>query len=100
MSRKCGLIQTELALLIGFAILALPLPAVAQKPSASEDQVKAALLLNFAKLAEWPRQALPDGPSPLVIGVNGGDEEFLNVLSRCRRKSQRNASLEGQACKL
>ncbi len=80
MSRKGGLLQTELSLLIGFAILALPLPTVAQQPSATEDQVKAALLLNFAKLAEWPRQALPDGPSPLVIGVDGGDEEFLSVL--------------------
>jgi TonB family protein len=24
---------------------------------------------------------LPDGPSPLVIGVSGGDEDFLNVLA-------------------
>jgi len=48
--------------------------------SASEDQVKAAYLLNFAKLADWPRSALPDGAYPLVIGVSGGDEQFLNVL--------------------
>ncbi len=80
MSRKGALIPMELCLGIGFAILALQLPALAQQSIATEDQVKAAYLLNFAKLAEWPRQALPDGPSPLVIGVNGGDEEFLNVL--------------------
>src|SRR5579863_4784860 len=48
--------------------------------SATEDQVKAAYLLNFAKLAEWSRQALPDGPSRLVIGVSGGDEDFLKLL--------------------
>jgi len=60
-------------------VIALHLGAPAQQNS-SEDQVKAAYLLNFAKLAEWPRSALPDGPSPLVIGVSGGEENFLNVL--------------------
>ena len=45
-----------------------------------EDQVKAAYLFNFAKLAEWPSHALPDGPSPLVIGVSGGDDDFFNIL--------------------
>jgi TonB family protein len=66
------------ALAIGLAFLSLQLLAAQQ--SVSEDQVKAAYLLNFAKLAEWPSQFLPDGPSPLVIGVSGGDEESLNVL--------------------
>src|ERR1700686_4506414 len=70
---------------IGLALLALqllasPLLALGQQPNASEDQVKAAYLLNFAKLAEWPRQVLPDGPSSLVIGVSGANEEFLDVL--------------------
>ena len=54
--------------------------AAGQQPRATEDEVKAAYLLNFAKLGEWPRFALPEGPSPLVIGVSGGDEEFLKVL--------------------
>ena len=62
---------------IGIALLVLQFLAAAQ---ATEDQVKAAYLLNFAKLGEWPSRALPDGPSPLVIGVSGGDDEFLNVL--------------------
>jgi TonB family protein len=60
-------------------LLALQLLALGQ-PSATEDQVKAAYLFNFAKLAEWPSQALPDGSSPLVIGISGGDEDFLDVL--------------------
>jgi TonB family protein len=73
------------ALGIGLALLALHLLAIqllalGQPQNASEDQVKAAYLLNFAKLAEWPRQVLPDGSSPLVIGVSGADEEFLDVL--------------------
>jgi TonB family protein len=68
------------ALATGLALMALGLLALGQQQNATEDQVKAAYLLNFAKLAEWPARALPDGPSPLVIGVAGGDEEFLNVL--------------------
>jgi TonB family protein len=54
--------------------------APAQQQNPSEAQVKAAYLLNFAKLAEWRSDSLPDGPSPLVICVRGGDEEFLKVV--------------------
>jgi TonB family protein len=73
-------IQTKLALRLGFVVLALPLLARGQLQDAPEDQVKAAYLLNFARLAEWPRTALPDGPAPLVIGVSGGDEQFLGTV--------------------
>ena len=70
---------------IGIALLAISLlvfhpPARGQQSDAAEDQVKAAYLLNFAKLADWPETVLPDGPSPLVIGVSGGDEDFLRIL--------------------
>lgn len=75
---------------IGVTLLLLPVLALhllvlhplalGQTQNAMEDQVKAAYLLNFAKLAEWPRHTLPDGPSPLVIGVSGAEDEFLNVL--------------------
>jgi TonB family protein len=68
------------ALRIVLVLLALQLVALGQRQNATEDEVKAAYLLNFAKLAEWPSRALPVGPLPLVIGVSGGDEEFLNVL--------------------
>jgi TonB family protein len=67
------------ALEIALVVLALQVLSLGQQ-NASEDQVKAAYLLNFAKLAQWPKQALPDAPSPLVIGVRGGDEDFLAVL--------------------
>jgi len=77
--------RTRAALEIIFALLALHLLAfhalaAEQQQSATEEQVKAAYLLNFAKLGEWPRFALPEGPSPLVIGVSGGEEEFVRVL--------------------
>jgi TonB family protein len=68
-------------LAMGLTLLSLQLLAPGQQQNATEDQVKAAYLFNFAKLAEWPRIALPDASSPLVIGVRGGgDDEFLNVL--------------------
>ncbi|MGA9979043.1 MAG: TonB family protein [Candidatus Sulfotelmatobacter sp.] len=65
--------------MVALSLLAFHAVAVGQQ-SATESQVKAAYLLNFAKLGEWPRFALPDGASALVIGVSGGDEEFVNVL--------------------
>jgi TonB family protein len=75
---RAGL-EISLALL-ALHLLAFHALAAGQKQSAPEDEVKAAYLLNFAKLGEWPHFALPEGPSPLVIGVSGGDEEFVDVL--------------------
>lgn len=72
-------VSPRAALRIGLALFALQLLALGQR-NATEDEVKAAYLLNFAKLGEWPQHALPDGSSPLVIGVSGADEEFLQVL--------------------
>jgi len=76
---------TRTALGIGFALFALQFLALqplanAQPRKTTEDEVKAAYLVNFAKLAQWPRQVLPDGRSPLVIGVSGGDNGLLDVL--------------------
>lgn len=65
-------------LLGGLAILIFGVSAAAEE--ASEYQVKAAYVYNFVKSAEWPSTLLPDGASPLVIGVFGGDDEFVNVL--------------------
>jgi TonB family protein len=72
-------ISTLRALLLGFALLAAPQCAPAQQ-AATEDQVKSAFIFNFAKLSEWPGRALPDGPSPIVIGVSGADDDFLGTL--------------------
>jgi TonB family protein len=74
-------IGAALAIDLTFSFLLLGLcPSALGQQKATEDQVKAAYLLNFAKLAEWPQSALPDGSSPLVIGVSGGDEDFVDVL--------------------
>lgn len=47
--------------------------------TADEYQVKAAYLFNFAKMAQWPEQVLPQD-SVLIFGVYGGDEGFVNIL--------------------
>ncbi len=74
-----AVLEISLALL-ALHLLAFHALAAGQQQSAPEDQVKAAYLLNFVKLGEWPRFALPEGPSPLMIGVSGGEEGFVNVL--------------------
>ena len=56
--------------------------ARAQSPAAGEYQVKAAYLYNFAKSAVWSGQSLPDRSSALVIGVVGGDDEFVDILKK------------------
>ena len=45
----------------------------AQGARASEAQVKAVFLFNFAQFVEWPARAFPDPQAPFVIGVVGKD---------------------------
>jgi YfiR/HmsC-like len=58
----------------------LVLGTCARAEEASENQVKAAYLFNFAKSAQWPSALLADGTAPLIIGVFGGDDEFVDIL--------------------
>ena len=53
-------------------------PAWAQE-TASKYQVEAAYLYDFAKTARWSAASLPDH-AYLIIGVMGGEEEFVKVL--------------------
>lgn len=66
------------ALCTGVVLLGFTLPLQAQ--TASEYQIKSAYLYNFAKMSQWPADALPGPESTLVIGVFGGGDEFVNVL--------------------
>jgi hypothetical protein len=77
-----GTLLTRVVLLLGLGIFALCVLSVGQIETASQYQVEAAYLYNFAKFTEWPKQRLPEGPSSLVMGVVGGDDEFLDVLRR------------------
>src|SRR5207245_4709357 len=56
----------------------------AQAAKASEAQVKAVFLFNFAQFVDWPPEAVPDSQAPLVIGILGSDPfgDFLDVTVR------------------
>lgn len=61
--------------LLAFALVAgwcAPLSRAASAPP-SENQVKAAFLLNFTAFIEWPKTAFSDEKAPIVIGVLGED---------------------------
>jgi len=49
------------------------LAVAAQAQSATEYQVKAAFLFNFARFVEWPADAFPSPDTPLQICVFGPD---------------------------
>lgn len=51
----------------------ITIPLRAQAPAASEYQVKAAFLYNFARFVEWPGDALPGPTASIVLCVYGED---------------------------
>jgi hypothetical protein len=59
------------ALMIGVLLLLGGPTAKAADVVPSEQQVKAAFLLNFAKYVDWPAQAFAATNSPFVVGVMG-----------------------------
>jgi len=50
-----------------------------QSPRASEYQVKAVFLFNFAQFVDWRSTPVPDPRAPLVIGILG-DDPFGTIL--------------------
>lgn len=60
------------------ASLTLLLASVNAQQGATEYQVKAAYLYNFAKAAHWSSQSLPP-ESNLIIGIFGGEEDFVRI---------------------
>jgi hypothetical protein len=62
----------RLSILIAFAAVLFP-PDCGNAQGASEYQVKAAFLYNFAKFVEWPGNNSGDPNAPFVIGVLGRD---------------------------
>ena len=59
----------------------------AQGVRASEYQVKAVFLFNFAQFVDWPADVFPDSATPLVIGILGNDPfgEVLDLTVRDER---------------
>lgn len=71
-----------LLLVVGLGLL--PQRARAESVVLSEYAVKAALLFNIAKYADWPPAAFMQPGDPIVIGVLG-DDPFGEVLDRVVR---------------
>lgn len=63
------------ALAAAVCLAGLPAATVgrADNREALEYEVKAAMLVNFAKFVDWPAQAFPDSRAPLVIALVGRD---------------------------
>lgn len=78
-SKFAGAVTRLIICCKGFTVALVAALTVASAQTASEYQVKAAYLYNFAKATQWP-EALPAPDSPLVIGVFGGDEDFVKLL--------------------
>jgi hypothetical protein len=47
--------------------------AVAQQPTASEYELKAAILYNLTRFVEWPASTYPDAQAPTVLCILGRD---------------------------
>ena len=62
-----------------------------QSPRASEYQVKAVFLFNFAQFVEWPAVPTQDPQTPVIIGILGEDPlgTFLDETVRGERLAQR-----------
>jgi hypothetical protein len=59
----------------------------AQPSAASEYQLKAAFIFNFAKFVEWPNSVLPRANSPLIIGVLGENPFGDNLEKTIKNKT-------------
>jgi hypothetical protein len=68
------------------SLLCAALTAVVQAQSATEDQIKAAYVLNFARFVDWPPEAL------------SGESGFnFCVLGRSRAADELDADLQGKS---
>jgi hypothetical protein len=81
---RLNVVRIAVLLLVGGLGRAL---SSAQEPSASEYQVEAAFLYQFAKFVVWPAPALPADNAPLVIGVLGDDPLGAELEATVKNKT-------------
>jgi hypothetical protein len=55
------------------ALLLLAQPTSGQNKQPSEYDVKAAMLVNFAKFVDWPANVFNSTDAPVIIGIYGSD---------------------------
>lgn len=65
-------------------LLAVGLLGRAAAQQATEDEIKAAFLFNFANFVEWPSTSFADPSAPLVIGV-AGENNIADALDKAAR---------------
>jgi TonB family protein len=73
-------VHTTVKLLLRTILFALILGHGLMAFCDTESELKANFILTFAKSAEIPRDRLGDATAPYVIGVFGGDNDFVDVL--------------------
>jgi hypothetical protein len=83
-------------LLILSLLLSVSLDRRTESAGATEYQLKAVFLFNFAQFVEWPTSAFPEKQTPLVIGVLGADPfgGYLDETVRGERVNNRSFSIE------
>jgi hypothetical protein len=57
------------------------------KPTLSEQQVKAAFLYYFIKFIDWPQEVFPEKNSPILVGVIGDDSLGRELDQSLRKKT-------------
>ncbi len=71
---------------VGLIALVFCSAVAAQAQTATEYQVKAAFLFNFAKFVEWPADAFRSDDAPLQICVLGQDPFDPDLSRRLKRR--------------
>ena len=79
-SKRHRLLKSWLTFLLLTLWSASPIILNARAGTASETEVKAAFLYNFAKFVEWPPTAFASEEAPIKVVVVG-DEEFATKLA-------------------
>ncbi|HEY6169709.1 MAG TPA: YfiR family protein, partial [Verrucomicrobiae bacterium] len=64
--------------------------------AATEQQIKAAFLINFARFTEWPARKFADTAAPVRVGVLGRNPfgADLEVMARSTRVDDRRVQIE------
>lgn len=82
-SKRCARLQVLRLVLVLLAFWAGGgvVTATAEESTVSENQVKAAFLLNFPKYVDWPEESFATPTSPIVVAILG-DAMLANDLNK------------------
>ncbi len=71
----------------GVFLMILVVPAWGQSLRGNENEIKAAFLVNFTKMVEWPSTAFATKGEPLVICVEGNEDIMKRLFQALNGKS-------------